>query len=114
MVRDASHGGTTNLHSSVNNLLRLRSRTAKSSRCRIKRELDRVSTTLDPDAPAGARPPRWDAPKVNSYLERDNWHMLQIPTIHGLSGHYVTEYSTASSSAVRNPSVHDWRSILSK
>ena len=52
---------------------------------------------------------------MNSYLERDNRHMLQILTIHGLSGHYVTEYSTGGRhqrSAIR-PFI-DWRSIPSK
>jgi uncharacterized protein (DUF885 family) len=62
---------------------------------------------LDPDAASlyaiSPPPSDWDAPRVTSFLEEYNRHMLQILTIHeAYPGHYVQlEYSNRSGSLLR-------------
>jgi uncharacterized protein (DUF885 family) len=62
---------------------------------------------LDPQATgyyAVSPPPKdWDAPRVQSYLEEYNRHMLQILTIHeAYPGHYIQgEYSNRNRSPIR-------------
>jgi uncharacterized protein (DUF885 family) len=62
---------------------------------------------LDPNAAgyyAISPPPKdWDAPRVQSFLEEYNRHMLQILTIHeAYPGHYVQfEYANRNSSLIR-------------